>query len=65
MKIFHSCRIQHTETIHPQVSCPLCDGALFDPGELSSHYMTSRNHPACDKCQIGFSDQAEFAMVGE
>ncbi|KAG2137403.1 uncharacterized protein EDB93DRAFT_764757 [Suillus bovinus] len=53
----------HTETMHPQVSCQLCDGALFDPEELPMHYLTSRNHPACDKCQVGFSDQAEFAMV--
>ncbi|KAG0700948.1 hypothetical protein DFH29DRAFT_1052764, partial [Suillus ampliporus] len=54
----------HTETIHPQVSCQPCDGALFDPGELPMHYLTSRNHPVCDMCQVGFSDQVEFAMVG-
>jgi hypothetical protein len=59
----YSHRIQHTETVHPQVSCQLCDGVLFDPEELPIHYFTSRNHPVCDVCQIGFSDQAEFAMV--
>ncbi|OAX37191.1 hypothetical protein K503DRAFT_720162 [Rhizopogon vinicolor AM-OR11-026] len=54
----------HTESVHPQVCCEPCDGAVFDLGELPMHYLTSRNHPECDICQTGFSDRTEFATHG-
>ena len=28
------------------------------------HYLTSRNHPVCDRCNVGFPSEREYAEVG-
>jgi hypothetical protein len=54
---------QHVEETHPRFACDTCDGALFDQDELPAHYLSSRKHPKCEKCHIGFNDQFDFADV--
>ena len=36
---------------------------LLGENELDAHYLTSRNHPTCSKCNIGFATELEYAEV--
>jgi hypothetical protein len=51
---------QHIANAHPKVRC--C-GTLLNEVELDAHYLTSRNHPVCDKCNVGFATQVEYTEV--
>lgn len=51
---------QHIANSHPKVRC--C-GALMNESELETHYLSSRNHPACDKCNVGFPTEQEYTEV--
>jgi len=52
--------VQHIANAHPKVRC--C-GMLMDESDLDGHYLNSRNHPACDKCNVGFSSEQEYTEV--
>ncbi|KAF9239307.1 hypothetical protein BU15DRAFT_46934, partial [Melanogaster broomeanus] len=54
---------KHVEEAHPRIACDTCDGALFDQDELPSHYLSSRKHPKCGECGIGFRDRFDFSDV--
>jgi hypothetical protein len=52
--------VQHIANAHPKVRC--C-GMLMDESDLDGHYLNSRNHPACDKCNVGFPSEQEYTEV--
>ncbi|KAH7915029.1 hypothetical protein BJ138DRAFT_998655 [Hygrophoropsis aurantiaca] len=54
----------HVETAHPQLSCGSCDGRVFDPQDLPEHYLSSKNHPICMICNLGYSDQIAYVAHG-
>jgi hypothetical protein len=31
--------------------------------DLDAHYLTSRSHPVCDTCNVGFATEVEYAEV--
>jgi len=37
---------------------------LLNESDLDMHYLTSRNHPVCDRCNVGFPSEREYAEVG-
>jgi hypothetical protein len=53
--------MQHIANAHPKVRC--C-GSLLNESDLDMHYLTSRNHPVCSKCNVGFPTEQEYAEVG-
>ena len=53
--------MQHIANAHPKVRC--C-GTLLNESDLDMHYLTSRNHPVCDKCKVGFPSELEYTEVG-
>ena len=52
--------MQHIANAHPKVRC--C-GSLLNESDLDMHYLTSRNHPACDRCSVGFPSEHEYTEV--
>lgn len=54
----------HISDIHRPTPCEPCGGLVLDERDLPEHYMSSRNHPVCMKCDIGFKDSLEFADHG-
>ena len=53
--------MQHIANAHPKVRC--C-GTLLNESDLDMHYLTSRNHPVCDKCKVEFPSELEYTEVG-
>jgi hypothetical protein len=53
--------MQHITNAHPKVRC--C-GTLLNESDLDMHYLTSRNHPVCDRCNVGFPSEQEYGEVG-
>ena len=53
--------MQHIANAHPKVRC--C-GTLLNESDLDMHYLTSRNHPVCDRCNVGFPSEQEYTEVG-
>ena len=53
--------MQHIANAHPKVRC--C-GTLLNESDLDMHYLTSRNHPVCSRCNVGFPTEQEYAEVG-
>jgi hypothetical protein len=35
----------------------------MDESDLDAHYLSSRNHPACEKCNVGFPSEQEYTEV--
>ena len=52
--------MQHIANAHPKVRC--C-GSLLNESDLDMHYLTSRNHPVCNMCNVGFPTEQEYAEV--
>ncbi len=53
--------MQHIANAHPKVRC--C-GTLLYESDLDRHYLTSRNHPVCNRCSVGFPSEQEYTEVG-
>ena len=56
---------QHVDEAHPLIACDVCEGEIFDREKISIHYSSSRKHPECGKCGIGFRDQFDYTDVSE
>lgn len=56
---------QHVSETHLRIPCDVCEGEIFDPEELPCHYLKSRKHPTCEKCDIGFRDQYDYTDVSD
>ena len=62
LRAHESCFLmQHIANDHPKVRC--C-GSLLNESDLDMHYLTSRNHPVCSRCNVGFPTEQEYAEVG-
>jgi hypothetical protein len=35
----------------------------MDESDLDMHYLNSRNHPACEMCNVGFPSEQEYTEV--
>jgi hypothetical protein len=35
----------------------------MDESDLDAHYLNSRTHPACEKCNVGFPSELEYTEV--
>ena len=61
LRAHESCFLmQHIANAHPKVRC--C-GTLLNESDLDMHYLTSRNHPVCSRCNVGFPTDQEYAEV--
>jgi len=56
---------QHAEETHPRIACDVCEGEFFDREELAIHYLSSRKHPKCEKCGVGFRDRFDYTDVSD
>lgn len=56
---------QHADEAHPRIACDVCEGEFFDQEDLAVHYLSSRKHPKCEKCGIGFRDQFDYTDVSD
>lgn len=54
----------HISDVHRPTPCEPCGGLVLDERDLPAHYVSSRNHPVCTKCDVGFKDSFEFADHG-
>ena len=35
----------------------------MEESDLDAHYLNSRNHPVCEKCNVGFPSEQEYTEV--
>ncbi|KAI6045258.1 hypothetical protein EDC04DRAFT_3137208 [Pisolithus marmoratus] len=54
----------HVAEVHRPTPCEACEGLLIDEDDLPLHYLTSRKHPTCGTCQIGFKDTFSYSEHG-
>ncbi|KAI6094681.1 hypothetical protein EDD16DRAFT_814726 [Pisolithus croceorrhizus] len=54
----------HMVEVHRPTPCETCKGLIVDETDLPHHYLSSRRHPTCGTCQMGFKDRFGFAEHG-
>ncbi|KAL4068590.1 hypothetical protein V8B97DRAFT_1973637 [Scleroderma yunnanense] len=54
----------HVSDVHRPTPCEPCGGLVFDERDIPTHYLSSKNHPMCTICHVGFKDGSDFADHG-
>ena len=57
--------MQHIETVHQSFGCTNCGGERVRFADTDAHYLTSRSHPKCMICKLGFRNRIVFDDVRE
>ena len=54
---------QHMAIAHPELCCSLCHMIFSSKEHLREHHKTTRRHPSCTHCNVGFSSEALLRRV--